>query len=429
MEQVPKETETIAVKRTVRITKKLLDAKGTFGTATAWWTNEAVEILGLGGIVLLNLYLVLPFFKVSIPETSYSGPIIPFVAKIFSIFGINFSDSVHVVALVSFLLFPLSMYVFVRLLTDRKMSAFLAVLIASLPFFPFAKTRIVSGFLSQDTPHVVTLTLIPLAVYGLLAFIKEGGIRNLVLSAFVGALVSLSSPFSFTTFLMFSAIGCFSEMLLGQGRLKFMRFLIVLIFAAGLNSFWYNPAFFNWMITGPMGEEIRLTLGRLIPMSMFVAPILGVFGFLLFDRKPSLQPMFLAVFFTIAFALVVIAGGGFMPSHPTRYTSEFGMSLALLLGLGVLRLSEYLRLQKKTISSLILLGTFALVGIGIIVGRPQIESYTSVLGIFSEVNRGEIWEARDKFSGLSSLVGYVITFVTACTLTLLAVRSKQQIKS
>jgi len=262
-----------------------------------------------------------------------------------------------------------------------------------------------------------------------LAFIKEGGIRNLVLSAFVGALVSLSSPFSFTTFLMFSAIGCFSEMLLGQGRLKFMRFLIVLIFAAGLNSFWYNPAFFNWMITGPMGEEIRLTLGRLIPMSMFVAPILGVFGFLLFDRKPSLQPMFLAVFFTIAFALVVIAGGGFMPSHPTRYTSEFGMSLALLLGLGVLRLSEYLRLQKKTISSLILLGTFALVGIGIIVGRPQIESYTSVLGIFSEVNRGEIWEARDKFSGLSSLVGYVITFVTACTLTLLAVRSKQQIKS
>jgi len=91
MEQVPKETETIAVKRTVRITKKLLDAKGTFGTATAWWTNEAVEILGLGVIVLLNLYLVLPFFKVSIPETSYSGPIIPFVAKIFSIFGINFS--------------------------------------------------------------------------------------------------------------------------------------------------------------------------------------------------------------------------------------------------------------------------------------------------------------------------------------------------
>ncbi len=433
MENIPQESETIAVKRAARITKKLLDARTTLGVARAWWTNEAIELFGLAVIVLLNLYLVLPFFRVQIPDTSYSGPIIPLVAKIFGIFGVSFSQAVHMVTLISFLLFPLSMYVFVRLLTKRKMSAFLAVLIASLPFFPFAKTRIVSGFLTQDTPHIITLALIPLAIYGLLSFIKEGGMKNLVLSAVVGSLVSLSSPFSFTTFMMFSGIACFSEMLLGQGRLKFTRLLIVLVFAGGLNSFWYNPAFFSWMVTGPMGEEIRTTLSRLVPMSMFVAPVLGVFGFLLFDRKPGLQPIFLAVFFTLVFALVVIAGGGFVPSHPTRYTPEFGISLALLFGLGILKIAEYLKFQQQNapflswavISRLILIGVFVLSGLGIVVGRADVESYSSVLGIFSDVTKGEIWEAREDFNGFSSLVGYVITFVTASALTYLATRSKQ----
>ena len=435
MEEVPQESETIAVKRTARITKKILDARSTLGSVPAWWSNEVMEIIGLAVVVLLNLYLILPFFKVQIPETTYSGPIIPLVAKIFGIFGIPFIESVHIMALISFLVFPLSMYIFVRLLTKRKMSAFLAVLIVSLPFYPFAKTRIISGFLSQDAPHIITLSLIPIAVYSLLSFVKEGGIKSLILSAITSSLVSLSSPFSFTTFMMFAVIACFSEMLLGQGRLKFTRLMVVMLFAAGLNSFWYNPAFFYWMITGPMGDEIRITLNRLIPMSMFIAPVLGVFGFLLFDRKPSLQPMFLAVFFTIIFALVVIAGGGFVPSHPTRYTPEFGISFSLLLGLLILKFSEYLKfkpeklpyLSWKAISSLVIIGAFLISGLGIIAGRLEMDSVSSVLGIWSDVNRGEMWEARDSFNGLSSLTGFAITFITASVLTYLATKSKQSV--
>ena len=150
-------------------------------------------------------------------------------------------------------------------------------------------------------------------------------------------------------------------------------------------------------------------------------------------RRYNLKVIFLAVFFTLVFALVVIAGGGFVPSHPTRYTPEFGISLALLFGLGILKIAEYLKFQQQNapflswavISRLILIGVFVLSGLGIVVGRADVESYSSVLGIFSDVTKGEIWEAREDFNGFSSLVGYVITFVTAGALTYLATRSKQ----
>ena len=145
--------------------------------------------------------------------------------------------------------------------------------------------------------------------------------------------------------------------------------------------------------------------------------------------------MFLAVFFTIIFALVVIAGGGFVPSHPTRYTPEFGISFSLLLGLLILKFSEYLKfkpeklpyLSWKAISSLVIIGAFLISGLGIIAGRLEMDSVSSVLGIWSDVNRGEMWEARDSFNGLSSLTGFAITFITASVLTYLATKSKQSV--
>jgi len=73
----------------------------------------------------------------------------------------------------------------------------------------------------------------------------------------------------------------------------------------------------------------------------------------------------------------------------------------------------------------VIIGAFLISGLGIIAGRLEIESISSVLGIWSDVNRGEIWEARDSFNGLSSLTGFAVTFVTASVLTYLATKSKQ----
>jgi hypothetical protein len=228
----------------------------------------------------------------------------------------------------------------------------------------------------------------------------------------------------------------FSEMLLGKGRLKALRLAAVLVFAGAFSSFWYNPAFFLWMITGPMGEEIRGTISRLIPMSFFIVPVLGTLGFLLFDRKPDLQPVFLASFSTIAFAVITLAGGGFFPSHPSRYSAEFGISLSLFLAVAIVKLSDYLRfspspflarINRSLLANGILICAFVLVCGGIVLGRGQIIYKENVLGVWTGVEKGSIWEAKDRFGGASSILGYTITSFAVLGLGALSLAAKERV--
>lgn len=421
MENVPKETETIAVKRTERLNSKLLESHSRLNFVPAWWTNGVFEMLGVLVVVGLNIYMILPFFSYHISDVPFSGPVIPLLIKGFGLLSLSYATATTALLIISFVLFPVSVYVLVRWITGRKLAAFLSILAMSLPFYPFARSRILSAFASNDWPHILSISLIPIAIYGVLSFIREGQTKNLVIASFFSAIVALTSPFAFLTFVFFAAICAFSEMLLGQGRLKAVRLATVMIFTAGLCSFWYHPSFFYWMVMGDMGLDIRATVRRLVPISLFAAPVLGVFGFLLFDRKPLLQPVFLATFSTIVFTMIVVAGGGFVPSHPTRYAPELGLSLALLIGIGTMKLIEYVRFSQVSVKNLdltilsngVVLVLTALISVSVVLARDSIVGSTEqVLGLWTEVNKGEMWLARDNYSGLSNYLGYVITIVT-----------------
>ena len=356
------------------------------------------------------------------------------MAKAIELFAVPLPYAIQIVNIAFFLIFPFSLYVFIRFISDRKMIALLAALIASLPFYPFSEVRAFASLMGTDAAHIASLSVIPVAMYGLVSFLRKGGIINLIIAAVASAMVALVSPFGFMTYIIFATALTFSEVLLGRGRLKFFRFLTVMVFAGGLNSFWYNPGFFVWMITGPLGENVRFTVSKLFPIAFFAVPVLGAFGYLLFDRKPNLQPVFLASFLTIFFAIISLAGGGIFPSHPSRYTPELGISLSLLLSIFIIRLTDYLRLNKNPklakynkallSGSLLVVVMLSLIA-GLILGRGRLNiGSNQVLGFWTGVERGNIWEEKEKFGGAHSFWGYAITGISIVGLGVVARRGR-----
>ena len=432
-EDIPQETETIAARRSARAVEKIQKARASRMFTPAWWTHGPLEFLIVATLFLLNIYLIYPAIGTEAAETSFSGPIIPLIGKFIALFNIPFTYALQYVVILFFAFFPVSLYLFIRRVGGRKMGAFLALLIATLPIYPFSFSRVSAAFYGEDSPHIASLSLVPLALLALIKFLRDGQFENLILAALLVALVVLTSPFGFFVLAIFAIITTFSEMLLGRGRLKAIRFVVILTVAAGLSSFWYNPQFTMSLILGPVGEEVRLTITRLIPISLFIVPVLAAFGFLLFDRRPELQPVFLASFYTIAFAIIVVVGGGFFPSHPSRYLSEFGTSLAFLGGIAIVKLMDllkfseklkFLKLNEPIFGNALTLGATVALILIIILGRANMDlRQREVLGLWTDVSRGRIWLQREKFVGVPSFFGYSITGMTVVTLGLLGAQS------
>lgn len=425
---IPQESETIAVKRDFRLKNKFNLARQKFFVKKAWWSNGPIEILGLLVIFIFNFYIIYPVFGTPAVETTFSGPLIPLLASSLGVFDIKEIFAVQIFNIVFYLFLPLTFYFFVKKLSERKIVAFLATLLISVPFRLFAKSRIEYSILGIESPHIASLTIIPLSLLGLLAFLREGGLKNLTMTSVFGAIIALISPFGFFIYLIFAVITSFSEILLGSARQKVVRFIFVILITASLCSFWYDPVFFLNMVFGPAGEEVRITANKLIPISFFLFPVLATFGYLFFDRKPNLQPVFLAGFYSIAFTVIFIAGKGIFPSHPGRYIPELGFSYSFLLAYLIYVLIQKvvnLSLLKNFLSSgflLTLLTTLfigSLILISIPVRKKIFLNTSQVLGFSTSLPKGKIWLAKEEFLGSSSFLGYAISLVSIFTLVYL----------
>jgi hypothetical protein len=433
-ENIPKEEEKIAVIRAARVSERIRQAKLGILVKKAWWSDGPLEDAVLLLVLFLNFYLIYPLIGQEAPIVTFSGPVTPLLTDLLSyLTKTPFYFSLQIVYIIFLLAFPVSFYFFVKKLTDRKLIAFFACLLSSLPVYMLGRTRIVGMFFSQDGPHVMSLTIVPVALYFLLSFLKGGVIKDLIFASASAALIALISPFGFMNYLIFAAILTFSEVLLGLGRAKAIKFVVVLIFAGALSSFWYNPSFFAWMIMGPMGSEIRGTVLKLLPVSLFSLPILGTFGYLLFDRKPNLQPIFIASFCTIAFFIIAMAGGNLMPSSPARYRTELGISISFFaaylfvylvefLKFGVIKAKITNKIGTILANSLMPIVSVALLLIGISIRDSMIYDDITVLGVWTDVQKGSVWVARDNFMGFHAIIGYAITFLGIILLTFLAVR-------
>lgn len=432
MEEVPKVTQTIAAIRSNRIAEKISEARKKIVIDKSWWNSSAFEVFLLLIFTSFNFFYISPFWGTSASEEAiFSGPVVPLITKFVQIWVGSFSYSLQYVNIFFFALLPISLYFFIKRITKRKIVAFLSILFVNLPLSYFAETRISSAFLSSDGAHIAALSVIPFALLALFNFLRKGSGKSMFASSLLSSLIVLISPFGFATYLIFASILTFSEILLGSGRKKLIRFLTILLFAGSISCFWYNPTFSFWLLTGPLGMEVRRTVFKLLPISFFALPVLTTFGYLLFDRKPALQTLFLASFFVIAFMVISLAGGGIFPSSPSRYIPEIGISLSFLLSVTLVKFFEWLPLfQEKTIFRKVgFVAVFALLGLGIVIGRTRIFAGENVLGIWTGVERGAIWQERDKFDGISTFFGYTISFLGFIGLSLTSIRSRKEVEA
>jgi hypothetical protein len=439
-ENIPKDEEKISAIRAARISEKIHQARVGLSVKRAWWSNGPLEDTVILLVMFFNLYLIFPLIGKEAPIVTFSGPVIPVLTNLFSLLiSRSFYYSLQIVYIVFFLAFPVTFYFLVKKLTNRKLIAFFACLFSTLPIYMLGRTRLMDMFFGQDGPHAVSLTVIPVALYFLTLYLKEGSVKDLIFASLSAALIALISPFGFLNYLIFASILTFSEILLGQGRAKILKFLLILVLAGGLSSFWYNPSFFIWMLTGPMGSDIRSMVSKLLPVSFFAIPILTTFGYLLFDRKPSLQPLFIVSFCTIVFFIITVAGGNLVPSSPARYRTELGIAVSFFAAFLFVYLIEFLKFRVieaklagkfwTVLANLVspTMGAIFLIT-GIFIRDPMIYDSEDVLGIWTEVQKGSVWVARDNFMGYHAYIGYSITALAIGVLIYLAVKGNSVAK-
>lgn len=384
------------------------------------WVNLGEGIF-LAILLGINVWMLTPFFGQEDTSNYFSAPLIPVMAQVVSPL-LTYSYGVRFWLLVFILALPFSFYLFVRDVSGRKLAAFIATLIVSLPVGIFLPVRINFGLFGGDGSHIASLTTIPLVCLLVRRFLRRGFFPAGVVSAIGFCLVALTSPLGLVVLLIFSGFLAFSEMLLGHGRLKLLRILVVLVMAGGFSAFWYNPKFILLTIESPGGQMLAETIINLIPISFFTVPILAVFGLLLFENRPQLQPLFLAFFLTIGFGLISFSSG-LSFAYPSRFLPALGISLSFLGGVVFARLYDFLGRFKgnsimrysRLMTPFFLLGIFSsLMMTFIIYGRGFEGEEGEVLG-WADIKKAGIWEIREETDGMNNLLGLGISLLTLAT--------------
>lgn len=417
--------DTLAVKKTRNLQSLVKNS----AIIPAWWTRVG-EYLGFIILGILNLWLLWPIIGNPDPSTPFSGPVVPVLAWLISFtFHLPKEYSLGILWIIFLWLMPVFLSVMVKEITKRRVTGLISGLIASLPILFFSPSRIESMFQAADGPHIVGLSITPLAVLAWLKFCRNGGIKELFFASSIIALVALTSPFALLSLTIILVFTAFSEMLLSRARLKLARLMFAVVLAVGFSSFWYNPKFIWLLLKSDNGQEVMATFWRLVPISFVVVPILATFGFLLFERKKDLQPIFLSLFLTIAFILLIVFGR--FPGHPRRFYPELGLTLAFFLGVCYQFFVDWLRsIDLKKIKGRQLPKFFktnqekiawAITGILILaviifslLKRESLENYAyaGVLGLVDPMQKTSVWQLRNLVSWGWRLVGVLISLFT-----------------
>jgi hypothetical protein len=399
-----------------------------------WWVR-IIESAVVIGLMVVNFILILPFFGAEDRANVFSAPLIPLLSEITEPL-IPFTYGIRIWLLTFIAFFPLTFYYFVRDISGRRLVGMLASLISLLPIGVFLSYRIDMGLLAGDGSHIAALTVIPLASLALLRFLRFGNFWYGMLASGLGAVVALTSPAGFLALAVFMTIITFSEMLLGEGRLKIFRFLLISLMIIGFSSFWYSPHYVASIFQSPQGQIIRKTFSNLLPISFFTVPILAIFGFLLFENRSHLQPLFVAIFLTVALGLFSM-GAGVAHAEPSRFLPAFGIAFSFFMGMLLVMTFDFFRFSSKlkrfrffTVKAVREKAAFGFLGLIVIVlvlvtilsvdNLWQLEGHQQVLGLSSEQKVG-VWQVKQQTSTAQDIPGYIITGLTVAGMVALKI--------
>lgn len=365
------------LKRGVDLQNRAWDTTGkTVGKLFSWWRGGRINRTTLLLIALLlgiNTYMTWPLMLLNTTPAFAGSVSLRMVAASFAAIGIAPRIFFAILVQGGLGMAVVVLYLFVRKLVHRhELTAFFATFFFIVPNPLFgSQSVLVSSVLQGDGAHVITFPLVLLSLLYLRSFVAFGTGGFAVLAILGGTIVALLSPFSLFNFFVIGFILAVGEGFVGNMRIKLARYGFLLLCVFGLSLFWYYPHFvqqvlFQHNLSGAFGK-----LWSVLPLAVPLIPILGTLSFLIFDRRPVLNPIFVSLgVFTIYFALFTASrllntSGIFVAS---RYILEMSFALsffgALIAVLGIEYL--YIKLHRHIAKQHALVGMLTLFSISFI---------------------------------------------------------------
>src|SRR3989338_7427639 len=215
---------------------------------------DRINIIYIGVFALLSFVIFWPIIaKISFEEVFFT-PLVPFLISLFQIFGFNADSSLRFLFIGSLMISTVGIYD----LTKRRVTAILASVLYLIPPMPifilslFFSERYQSQLISAksfftiiygDGTHFLALALIAFAALFFLRYIKSDKTSDLVITVLACAFILLASRSQALSLFLVLTVVALTDLFLGNARIKFKRFLFVLLISLGLVSFWYTPSF------------------------------------------------------------------------------------------------------------------------------------------------------------------------------------------
>lgn len=388
-----------------------LKAKGTLGGKLFDQTSILITLI----LSVFSFVIFWPVISQIEIEEAFFTPLIPTFLFLFELFGVSPTEAMRVLFIISFIVSTVGIYLFVRDLTKRQMTAVLSTIIYLIPPIPvFILTYFRKGLLVKeleaaksflfvvygDGAHFVALALIPFAAIFFLRYLKADNRKNLFLSAIFGALIFLATRSQAMSLMLILLAILLSEVFLGMARVKIGRFLLILVSILGLVSFWYTP---NFIIESLILYRVQFfqNIGFLFPVSFTLGILMLLFAFVFFARNEKRQPIFIAfLLFVIFFGIVsdwIWHQRSFVP-HVQRLIANLNMFSAIVLAVGITaildrgQLSARIGIEKRShavrsFMAMILwpLGLFA-AGLTVYLLSPLVlELFAGPAGVWSKI--------------------------------------------
>ena len=284
------------------------------------------------------------------PFHLFETPLLPYLAAVIHKLPLALSTAAgyRLVTAFAYVLGPVTLYLFVRYLTKRELTAVLAALAYSLmPSFVYvisgvradtpvgvfghAPWRLIVMTWYGEGPHIAALTLTPLAALLFLRALKKPSFASYVIAALLITGVGLTNWIALFAVVLMLVVVLFSEMLLGEPGRKLISAFTVAAIAYGLSAFWFNLSFVKASLAfgNPATSPLDYNPVLLLIVGM---PVAGI-CYLMFSGKPQRQKIFIPAAWFAIFAVIVFGQYQFdvkLAPQPNRYAPELNMAAVIL---------------------------------------------------------------------------------------------------
>ncbi|MFQ5812380.1 MAG: hypothetical protein ACE5I2_04205 [Anaerolineae bacterium] len=290
-----------------------------------------------------------PLWYLGFPFHLFYSPLLPYlVAAVHKLpLALSTAAAYRLVTAFAYVLGPVTLYLFVRYLTKRELTAVLAALAYSLmPSFIYLIGSVRADALAAghgpwrlivmtrygEGPHIAALTLIPLAALLFLHALKRPSFISYVIAALAVTAIALINWIALFALVLILAVVLFSEMLLGDPGRKLISAFTVATIAYGLGAFWLNLSFVEASLAFGNPSGSPLDYPNPVLLLILGMPVAGI-CYLMFGGKPQRQKVFIPAAWFAIFAVIVFGRYQFdlnLAPQPIRYGPELNMAAGIL---------------------------------------------------------------------------------------------------